>query len=76
MTIFIQIYGFHLCKMAPLHLHGWNLLKQRVIGIIQFAPRLMWKIPLLPPYIIIKVTARFDTINLQSSRTLSGTLKQ
>ena len=61
MTIVIQISGFHLCKMAPLH--GWNKLKQRVIDIIQFAPRFMWKIPLLLPYIIMKVPTRSDTIH-------------
>ena len=60
MTIVIQISGFHLCKMAPLH--GWKI-KQRVIDIKQFAPRFMWKIPLLHPYIIIKVSTRSDTIN-------------
>ena len=36
----------------------------------------MWKIPLLLPYIIIQVSTRSDTINYQSSRTSSWTLKQ
>ena len=50
--------------------------KQSVIDIIQFAPRFMWKIILLLPCIIIKVSTRSDTINCQSSRTPSWTLKQ
>ena len=60
-NIVIQISGFLLCKMAPLH--GLDYLKQRVVDIIQFAPRCMWKIPHLLPYIFIKVSTRSDAIN-------------